>query len=152
MDFSMNSPNTTLSLHDPSSLVERNFLYATCGFLKTCALGVVDGTQFACSVVGNAFINKVLSTSSSDVWEFLNQPFVVAITVDLAGEIISGVVGAVTSSRLQASGCSNSGTDADTLSSILAVFPADRAGQATITLNGVTGTFSFEAVPTDQRG
>jgi hypothetical protein len=38
MDFSMNSPITTLSLHDPSSLVERNFLYAACGFLRTCAL------------------------------------------------------------------------------------------------------------------
>jgi hypothetical protein len=74
----------------------------------------------------------------------------VAITVDLAGEIIGGV--AVTSSRLQASGCSNSGTDADTLSSILAAFPVDRAGQGTITLNGVTGTFSFEAVPTNPRG
>ena len=113
---------------------------------------MVDGTQFACSVVGNAFINKVLSASGSDVWEFLNQPFIVAITVDLAGEIIGGVVSAITSSHLQASGCSDSGTDADTLSSILAAFPANRAGQATITLKGLTGTFSFEAVPTDQRG
>jgi hypothetical protein len=52
MDFSMNSPNATLSLHDPSSLVERNFLYATCGFLRTCALGVVDATQFTYNAVG----------------------------------------------------------------------------------------------------
>jgi hypothetical protein len=152
MDFSMNSPNTALSLYDPTSLIERNFLYATCGFLRTCTLGVVGGTQFVCSTIGNAFVNKVLSLSGQDIWEFLNQPFIVAITVDLAGEIIGGVVGAVTSFRLQASACSNSGTDADTLSSILAAFPADRAGQATITFNGVTGTFSFEAVPTDQRG
>ena len=58
-----------------------------------------------------------------------DQPFIAAITIDLAGEIIGGVVGAVPSRRLQASGCFNGGTDADTLSSILAAFPADTAGQ-----------------------
>jgi hypothetical protein len=81
MDFSMNSPNTAFSLHDPSVFVERNFLFATCGFLRTCLVGVVDATQFACNTVGNAFINKVLATSGQDVWEFLNQPYIVAITI-----------------------------------------------------------------------
>jgi hypothetical protein len=42
---------------------------------------VVDATQFACNTVGNAFINKVLATSGQDVWEFLNQPYIVAITI-----------------------------------------------------------------------
>jgi hypothetical protein len=124
MDFSMNSPNISLSLYDPSNLVERNFLFATYGFIKTCALGVVAGTRFTCGVIGGTLINKISPISGRDMWAFLNQ----------------------------ASGCSNRQTDADTLSSILAAFPANRAGQATITFKGITGTFSFEAVPTGQRG
>jgi hypothetical protein len=156
MDFSMSSPNTALSLHDPGGLVERNFPFATCGFLRTCVLGVIDATAYSGSVVGNAFIKKVSSlgslvarVSAADLWAFLNQPVITSITVGLAGGIISGIVRGVTSARLQTSGCLKSGIDADTLSSTLAAFPADKAGQATVVFKGITGTFSFKAVPTD---
>jgi hypothetical protein len=80
MDFSMSSPNTALSLHDPGCLAKRNLLFATCGFLRTCVLGVTDATAYSYSIVGNAFINKVLSLGSSvasvsaaDLWAFLNR-------------------------------------------------------------------------------
>jgi hypothetical protein len=155
----MSSLNTALSLYDPGDLAKRSFLFTTCGSLKACVLGVTDVTAYSCSVVGNAFINEVSSLGSSapsvsaaDLWAFLNQPVIAFITVGLAGEVIGGVVGAVASARLQASSCSNSEIDADTLSSILAAFPADRTGRATVVFKGITGTFSFEAVPTDQRG
>ena len=158
-DFSKSSPNTALSLYDPSDLSERAFLFGTCGAVRVCALAVAEATSYSCSVVGRAFINKVsqlatsaASVTASELWEFLNQPVVVGLTVNVAGEAIGGVVGAVTSAKLQASSCSSSGTDADTLSSMLALFPGDRAGQVIVNFRGVTGTFSFEAVPSTQRG
>ena len=113
---------------------------------------MVNATQFTCSAVGNALINKVSAISGPDVWAFFNQPFILAIAIALAGEITGGISSAIASNRLQASGFSCRGTDEDTLSYILACFPAGRAGQATITVNTITGTFSFGAVPTNQRG
>ena len=149
-------PTTDIAIRDLIEFDKRNFLYATCGLVKNCVLAAAQSTGYTVSAVGSAFIAKALAVShTANVWEFLNQPLIVALTIDQAGAVLSGVVSAVTAAKLPASKCSSSGTDADALQSIIngiAALNPSRAIQATVSVGSATGTFSMEAVVTGQRG
>ena len=149
-------PTTDISTRDLDELDKRNFLYATCGLVKNCVLAVAQGTAYSVSAVGTAFINRALAVSGTQsLWEFLNQPLILALTLDSANAALSGVVSALTAAKLPASQCSSSQSDADAINSIIngiAAANPSRAFQATVSVGSATGTFSMEAVATGQRG
>ena len=156
LDTTLLPITTDVSARDLSEIDERNFLYATCQLAKDCTLAVVQGTAYGVSAVSSYFLSKALAVSgTNNLWEFLNQPLVLALSVNLAANVVSGVVSAVTSNSLTASKCSDSGTDADALQSLIngvAAANPSRAFQATLSVGGATGTISMEAVPNGQRG
>ncbi|KAG7005613.1 hypothetical protein G7Y79_00018g044200 [Physcia stellaris] len=128
------SDSKKLSLTNSHNLEERDFLYGACNFVRSCALTVLAGTQYTVSAVVSAFVSKALQVSGIiNLWELLNQP----------------------SSSIRVSQCSSSKSDAETIASILKDFAesiSDRAFQATMEYNGVTGVISVGAAPTGQRG
>lgn len=149
-------PTTDVSTRGLGEIDERNFLYATCQLAKDCVLIATQGTLYTVSAVGSYFVSKALALSGTEnLWEFFNQPLIVALTVGIGAAALSGAVSAVTSASLTASKCSDTGTDADALNSLIsgiAALSPSRAFQATLSVGGVTGTISMEAVPTTQRG
>ena len=123
-----------LSLTNFPNLEERDVLYGVRNFVRSCALTVLAGTQYTVSAVVSAFASKALQVSgTNNLWKFINQPL----------------------SSIRVSQCSSSKSDAETIASILKDFAeslSDRAFQATMEYNGVTGVISVGAAPTGQSG
>lgn len=92
------------------------------------------------------------------VWNFLNQPLFVGVTVVGAAvglAYYTRVVSAITNGGCSAVMCSSSQTDVDAIQSLIqAVAKAnpEQVFQASLTYNGIVVTISMEAVPTSQRG
>ncbi|KAF2152066.1 hypothetical protein K461DRAFT_322181 [Myriangium duriaei CBS 260.36] len=150
-----------LSLADSTTLHERNFKYASCSYVKDCALkafnSATHGFGYHVGTVAAAFFSAVRNEDHvRDVWGFLNSPFVIGISINQGAAALSGVVSALTSNRLAASSCSTQQSDADTMLSVLTALASSnpqRAVQGTLELpGGARGTISMEAVPNGQRG
>lgn len=158
-NFSKRSTPTDISLWQPSSLEDRDFLYNTCQAARKCLIAAQNGALYSVGYAYLYLLNAAQSLATSEgrqaLWSFLNQPIVVAATIGIGAAYYSGVVSAVTTAQLSASQCSSAQTDLDAIQSLIQSVAAavpERAFQAAVTYNGVVGTISMEAVPTGQRG
>ncbi|KAF2152068.1 hypothetical protein K461DRAFT_313817 [Myriangium duriaei CBS 260.36] len=146
-----------ISIREPSTLYERNFVYASCARVVNCALAVIDGSKYHLGEVARGYAIGVENRARGQaIWGFLNNPVVLAYTVQIGGAAISGAISAITTNRIQASSCSTRKTDVDAIVSAIndgASQHPERAISTTISLaGGGFGTIRMEAVPTGQRG
>jgi hypothetical protein len=155
-DFSESDATTDTSL---STLEERAFLYYTCQAAKKCLIAVQGGAAYSIGAVYSYVLDKaqVLANNqqAQGLWTFLNQPIIVGSTIGVGTAWYGGAVSMLTSGQPNASQCSSSQTDLDAMKSLIQDLIAaapERAVSATISYNGVVGTISMEAVPSDQRG
>ncbi|KAI9748420.1 MAG: hypothetical protein M4579_007234 [Chaenotheca gracillima] len=100
-------------------LDERDFT-GTCKAALSCAIGLASNAKWGCVQVVDQLVSlaTAANNNSPQIWEFLNQPFIVAVTV--GSPAVAGVVSAFTSKKISSqpvASCSTVSTEADVIAS-----------------------------------
>lgn len=152
----------TVDLATRSGVLGRRIDPRICQYIRTCALLAYQQNAFHLQSIIDAFIHageQVLQLGKDygpSLWEFLNQPLIVALTIGTGGAVLSGAVSAWTSASIAESECSKAdrkATDAEIIRNMvneLGSAQTHRSISANIQIGDVTATITLEAVPNGQ--
>lgn len=143
--------------NDTTPLIPREEDPGSCLAIKSCGVIVRDSLLPYLKNFGH-FIRHLIERFGPNIWLFLNQPIIVALTVGVGAAALSGYVAAWTGARNSASRCSKVATDADAIQSAMSSIVAENPYRA-ISIDfgvdqagNVAGTMHMEVVSSNGKG